>query len=313
MIILGIRTMATAEPLSCEFCSKIFKTRGNLKRHQTTAIYCLQNQGDKRTRKQVLDIADTFNCDYCSKEFMLKANLKTHQDSCSSKSTVQRMNEMGTEPRVKEVQLVEKEKTIDKLEIQIVELKAQIADLINKQHSTTLTAITRPSTNVKNTIKTLQVNNLTPLLTEEMLSHIPMLTRDHFEAGAAGLAQYAVEYPLKDKVIVTDASRRKLRWKNETGAIVEDLEGVELCKKFFEVHREQSRSKISELMKELIDRHNAATDAEDEEEIKLCDERMCKLHELRRGILRLSRGDVDELRTDFVKEVCVKLNPAPSL
>jgi hypothetical protein len=244
---------------------------------------------------------------------MLKANLKTHQDSCSSKSTVQRMNEMGTEPRVKEVQLVEKEKTIDKLEIQIVELKAQIADLINKQHSTTLTAITRPSTNVKNTIKTLQVNNLTPLLTEEMLSHIPMLTRDHFEAGAAGLAQYAVEYPLKDKVIVTDASRRKLRWKNETGAIVEDLEGVELCKKFFEVHREQSRSKISELMKELIDRHNAATDAEDEEEIKLCDERMCKLHELRRGILRLSRGDVDELRTDFVKEVCVKLNPAPSL
>jgi hypothetical protein len=31
------------------------------------------------------------------------------------------------------------------------------------------------------------------------------------EAGEAGLAQYAVEYPLKDKVIVADASRRKLK------------------------------------------------------------------------------------------------------
>jgi hypothetical protein len=226
--------------------------------------------------------------------------------TCKSKGIV-----LDQTALIKKLELTASEQKvkIEMLEFQISRLELQLLEKEKNQQAVTLTAITRPTTNVKNTIKNLQVNNLTPLLTDEMRSHLPMLTHAHFEAGAAGLAQYAVEYPLKDKVIVTDVARRKLKWKNETGAIVEDLEGVELCKKFFEVHREQSRTKISELMKELIDRHNSATDVEDEEEIRLCDERMCKLHELRRGILRLSRGDGDELRTDFVKEVCVKLNP----
>jgi hypothetical protein len=195
----------------------------------------------------------------------------------------------------------------------IIKLEAQVADFINKQQATVLTAITRPSTNVKNTIKNLQVNNLTPLLAEEMRSHIPMLTHEHIRAGAAGLAQYALEYPLKGKVMVADAARRKLKWKDEGGSIVEDLEGVELCKKFFEVHKEDSRRKISELMKEVTDRHSSAIDCEDEEDIKICDELICKLHDLRKNIVQMYKGEPNDLRSGFVKEICTKLGPEPLL
>jgi hypothetical protein len=188
---------------------------------------------------------------------------------------------------------------------QVTKLEAQLVEERKNQQSVTLTAISRPTTNVKN----LQINNLTPLLSDEMRSHIPMLTHDHIRAGAAGLAQYAIEYPLRDKVVVVDASRRKLKWKNESETIIEDLEGAELCKKFFEVHKEDSRSKILELMNEIIKLHAEATDNEDEETIKICDDRICKLHDLRRGITRLSRGERDDLGLDFVKEVCVKLGP----
>jgi hypothetical protein len=203
-----------------------------------------------------------------------------------------------------------RDQTIAERDRTILELKAQVADMINKQQATVLTAITRPTTNVKNTIKNLQVNNLTPLLADEMRSHLPMLTHAHIEDGAAGFARYAVEYPLKDKVMVSDVSRRKLKWKNESETIIEDLDGIELCKKFFEVHREDSRKKIEELMKEVRERHDRAQDEENEEEIKMCDERITKLWDLRRGITRLSKGETDELRTDFVKEVCVKLTPS---
>jgi hypothetical protein len=180
-----------------------------------------------------------------------------------------------------------------------------IADLIAKQQATVLTAITRPTTNVKNTIKNMQVNSLTPLVDAEMRSHIPMLTPAHIEAGAVGFARYAMEHPLKGKVMVTDAARRKLKWKNEEGNIVEDLEGVELCKKFFDVHREGSRSIIAKLMKEVDEQHTIAQESQDEELIKICDERICKLADLRRDITATIKGDTNELRHDFVKEICV--------
>jgi hypothetical protein len=62
-------------------------------------------------------------------------------------------------------------------------------------------------------------------------------------------------------------------------------------------------------MKEVTDRHNAAIDEDDEETIKMCDERICKLHELRKGVLKLSRGERDDFGGTFVKEVVVKLSP----
>jgi hypothetical protein len=252
-----------------------------------------------------LDNIETFDCEYCSRQFTERNKLKKHVANCEPKPIVERLQsdnaDLRTEVKVKDA-------TIAELKDQVARLDIRLAELIKSQERVTLTAITRPTTSVRQTIKNLQVNNLTPLLAEEMRSHIPMLTHAHIEAGAAGLAQYAVEYPLRDKVLVADVSRRKLKWKNEEGIIVEDLEGMELCKKFFEVHKEESRKKIQELMKEVRDVHDQAIDEGDEETIRICDERICKLHELRKGIAWIIQGQKHGLQGDFVREV-VKLTP----
>jgi hypothetical protein len=301
--------------IACEFCAAEFQTKGNLKRHQAKTVYCLEIQHSDKSRKEIKETFETFSCGFCQKELSTKQKLNLHLKICSSKNAVERVREELSERQMvvdeQRVEIITLKTRLEDRDIQIVDLKAQISELQRNQQAITMTAITRPTTNVKNTIKNLQVNNLTPLLPEEMRSHIPMLTHDHIRAGAVGLAQYALEYPLKNKVLVADASRRKLKWKNETGTIVEDLEGVELCRKFFEVHKDDSRVKISELMKEVMERHDAAQDMDDEEEIKHCDELICKLHDLRRGISRLVRGEPDELRSGFVKEICVKLVPDP--
>ncbi len=303
-----------SESLTCQFCLKDFGSKGNLKRHQASAIYCLQIQNQTKTKAEAKKVIETFSCSSCGSRFTRKDSLSIHIANCKSQIATEQLKDLyeAQKVEIREFKLLMsmRDQTIAERDRTILELKAQVADMINKQQATVLTAITRPTTNVKNTIKNLQVNNLTPLLADEMRSHLPMLTHAHIEDGAAGFARYAVEYPLKDKVMVSDVSRRKLKWKNESETIIEDLDGIELCKKFFEVHREDSRKKIEELMKEVRERHDRAQDEENEEEIKMCDERITKLWDLRRGITRLSKGETDELRTDFVKEVCVKLTPS---
>jgi hypothetical protein len=290
----------------CSFCGYTATTKSNLKSHQAKTMYCLEIQhGKVKSSIHVEDDVEDHKCVWCENSYAHKTSLVRHQKLCKAKDSQQRVKDAITPYMLK---IVELEATIRSKDQQIIQLSEQVSELQKAHQAVAMSAVSRP-TSVKTNIKNLQVNNLTPLLTEEMRSHLPMLTHEHINAGAAGLAKYAVDYPLKDKVIIADASRRKIKWKNETGAIVEDLEGVELCKKFFEVHREASREKISELMREVMKNHEEAIDADDTEAIKICDERICKLHDLRRGILRLSRGDTDELRADFVKEVCVKLVP----
>jgi hypothetical protein len=62
---------------TCEYCSKIYSTKGSLTRHQRTAKFCLKLQNKKLDRK--------FNCDDCSYVTGLNNDLTTHIKTCKSK------------------------------------------------------------------------------------------------------------------------------------------------------------------------------------------------------------------------------------
>jgi hypothetical protein len=254
--------------------------------------------GSVKTREEIKRIDLSFHCEFCSMTYASNEPLIKHMKSCKSKTiSVKLKDAMDEIIRLKAVNEMQ--------ERQLIDLKAQVADLINKQHSTALTAITKPPTNVKNTIKNLQINNLQPITNESLTQAIPSLTHDHIKAGAAGYAKYALEFPLRDKILVADAARRKLTWKDEDGQIVNDLEGTELSKKFFAVVKEPSLKAIRDLMRELQDRHGQAIVDDDDDEIRVCDTMMCKLDDLRREIRKTIGGEPTELRNDFVKEICV--------
>jgi hypothetical protein len=194
--------------------------------------------------------------------------------------------------------------TIKEKDTQIKDLKTQLREKENNQHAVTLTAITRPTASVKNTIKNLQINNLQPITDAEMLSHLPYLTREHIQEGASGYARYALEYPLRNKVLIADAARRKLTWKDEGGNLINDTEGSELSRRFFSVFKQPSIKIIRELMEEIRKHHDQAIEDDDDEQIEICDKMLCKLDDLRREIRKTSEGKPSDLKQDFVKEIC---------
>ena len=68
---------------------------------------------------------------------------------------------------------------------------------------------------------------------EHLREQVKFLSQDHIKQGAEGYAQYAVDYPLKDRVVCTDFARRKIKYKNEQGVMVQDPNMSNLSKELF--------------------------------------------------------------------------------
>ena len=66
------------------------------------------------------------------------------------------------------------------------------------------------------------INNLTPITEDHLKEQAQFLTIDHVKNGVDGYVKYALDYPLKDKIVCTDFSRRKIKYKDEEGNIIED-------------------------------------------------------------------------------------------
>ena len=66
----------------CEFCNKIFNSKGNLIKHQKTTKFCIKIQKEQSI-KEVIYV--TYNCQYCKKEFSQSYNLERHLSTCIEK------------------------------------------------------------------------------------------------------------------------------------------------------------------------------------------------------------------------------------
>jgi hypothetical protein len=61
--------------MECEFCQKIFSTKGTLKTHQKTAKYCIKLQEKKGNN------IEKFFCQYCNKE-LSQRQVIFHEQKC---------------------------------------------------------------------------------------------------------------------------------------------------------------------------------------------------------------------------------------
>ena len=76
-----------------------------------------------------------------------------------------------------------------------------------------------------------------PVTDEILYDNVQHLTIDHIKKGAEGYAEYALEYPLKDKLLCSDFSRRKVKFKDKDGNIITDPEMTNLARKFFCINK----------------------------------------------------------------------------
>ena len=127
---------------------------------------------------------------------------------------------------------------------------------------------------------------------EKLKESIGNLTIDHIKKGPEGYAQYALDYPLKDKMICVDYSRRK--FKDKDGNVITDPEMTGLATKFFNSIKDKNKELIclyaNELKEKLGDDNIMDT--------------MVKIFDYKTAVDRGSDGEKTDFHYDFVRQMC---------
>ena len=137
----------------------------------------------------------------------------------------------------------------------------------------------------------------------------------HFKNGIQGLAKYAIDYPLKDRVICTDDSRYQFKWRDgdNDDSVVCDRKMITLVKKLFMALRDKNSQLADVAVKEMRERYFQLTrQVEDNEEdidlqhAKLIEiaEQITKYNSFRENVNRLAEGEEIDIYKKFIDIVC---------
>jgi hypothetical protein len=252
--------------MECEYCQTVLKTLSSLNQHQKTAKYCLSKQNKKPVKE--------YDCSFCGTKFTVKSALLGHLRICKANSPIiqEQLQELDLNKKelesfkhkIKEIQIEsrkkisERDKIISEQKIIIKELHSEYKNQIERQNkdfhnrlqSMAEKAIDKPSTINQHTTTQI-INNLLPITTEHLNDQVQYLTIDHVKHGAVGYAKYALEHPLKDRLVCTDTSRKKGKYKDSDGNIVSDPEMTTITKKLFVAIKDRNSELITEYANDL--------------------------------------------------------------
>ena len=265
--------------MECEYCKHTFKTLSSLNYHKANAKYCLKIQNKEN---------NAFKCDFCPKVLSSKHWLKLHIASCSGNINKIKEHNISLTNENKELKLIN-----DMLESQLLEQKTKIQHLQDKLENIAIKAVSRPVSTTKNT----QINyiqQLQPVTEEHLVSNAANLTIDHIIKGPEGYAEYALNYPLKDRMICSDYSRRKVKFKDKDGNVITDPEMTTLTKKFFESIHEKNKELICKYANELKERLG-------DENVM---DTVVKIFDYKEAVNRACDGEKTDFHHDFVKRMC---------
>ena len=230
---------------------------------------------------------------------------------------------MNYEKKLEEIRLktnqklCEKDKIISEQKNIIKELETeyknriemQNKDLQDRMQSMAEKAIDKPSTVNQNTI----INNLLPITTEHLNNQAQYLTIDHVKNGAIGYAKYALEHPLKDRLVCTDTSRKKGKYKDSDGNIVSDPEMSTITKKLFLAIKDRNSELITEYANDLKNKLDSFgsdnNEMTNEETLKITEmtddliDLVTSVFSQKRQFNEISDGLKPELFHQFVKEI----------
>jgi DNA-directed RNA polymerase subunit RPC12/RpoP len=235
----------------CEFCKNAFSTKTNLNYHKKTANYCLKLRNKEHKEK--------YKCSICDKEYALKDSYNKHYIRCSSHPVITKYRNLYI-LKSNEVENLEKEKIRKDMIIlnhkkNIKELKENIRNLQKQLENVAIKAVSRP-THTSN--KTIQINNyikqMEPLRIDRIKENVPMLTLDHHVKGPEGYAEYALEFPFKDRIVCVDVARNKIKYKNEEGDIIEDPGFRKMMLKLCDALKDRSYKLCQDHYEKLLDK-----------------------------------------------------------
>ncbi len=236
-------------------------------------------------------MSSELKCEYCERSFKSKYTLRKHQEKASYCLLIQedqKAAEKALEGNKLQEELVglrilleQKDEVIKKLEARLAKHEDTIADIARQ-----------PTTKIENTM-----NILSPITAEHLRDQAQFLQMEHIQEGMDGYARYALDYPLKNRVVCTDFSRRKIQYKNGDGKVVSDPDMKKLSHELFKAIRERNDELFTDYMTKLIEAvRNDPTHANQQILTDVC--------ELRAEVRRLADGHKSEMTPSFVKSVC---------
>jgi hypothetical protein len=266
-------------------------------------------------------------CDNCNKQFSNSYNLSKHQRTgpcsvkCESCHTTLRRKDLQEhllncsvilQNKIKELEMQMQFKTSEfnalrvrcsQLEVdneryvsQITQLQTEMQKDIKELKNEVKKANLRQKPQIINNFK---IENLQIVNTQEFSHFANRLTIEHILKGALGYAEYAVNYPLSNKIICTDFARRKLKYKTKKDEVKSDVNLNNLSKDLFSSINARNKELIFEYARENID------SIEDPEEKMLAYSKLMNYISLIRDG---SQGIQHDLYPDFVKQVCTLSN-----
>ena len=253
--------------MECQYCNNSFKNKSSFTRHQKSAKYCLKIRNKSETMSKCV----------CEAIFSSEGILDKHHYTCiiynkqQEKKYQKDINFLKHENdlvksellRVRE-QLQQAKEQLEQKEIQVQKLleqkDKQIYNLQESLKSVAIHAIDHPTTNTTNTTNnhTIKIDNyiqqLEVVTDEHFKEQSQYLTMDHILKGPDGYAEFALEYPLKNRIVCVDYARRKVKFKNKDGNVVVDPDMGVLATKLFRSIRDRNQSLIMSYTDKLKDR-----------------------------------------------------------
>ena len=253
----------------CEFCNKNFSNKSNLKTHQIKAKFCLKLQN--------ITPDSVFKCSICDKSFNVKSSCDRHQEICIT-NPIKLTNEIE---ELKKTILEQKDQALKNALDQIKIYQEQNEKLLMK-------AVSTPK--IKNTYNTVNIEHFTPMTQQHLDDNVKNLTLEHINKGPRGYAEYMVNYPCKDSLVVTDIARMIFKYKDENGDLCVDIEARNLINKISKSIDPHNRELITKAISDI----NSNKRIDVLEQLK----RISELAEYSNGI-----GFMDGAQSDFSRKL----------
>ena len=233
--------------MECEFCKTTLKSLSSLNYHKKTNKKCLE--------KQNIILTDKFiPCEFCNKTFS-NQTLKIHLLSCKNKKEIEKdelienmkkekddiIEEKDDIIEEKDEIIKEKDEIIEEMKKEILFCKNRILELevenkiYSKDHDFVKNLASQPKTNTttNNNNKIKVMNNFfdNPEKVKQIVND--KLTQDHICDGQKGVAQFAINFLLKDdegniNYFCTDPSRSIFKFQNSEGETEKDVKALKL-------------------------------------------------------------------------------------
>ena len=227
-----------SKELTCQFCSKKFKTKYLLRIHQTQAKYCLKIQESQNSQEI---IADLVICKFCSKNFS-SSHFNRHDLTCKKKLEFL-LNKKDQEIAILKIEKEIEISSIYKASAESSKALAERAQAATERAQATLNDIARQPTYQKNSTKNIQnnlmISSLTPLdLSQARVDSIidEKYTKNDFYEGQKGAAQIIHKHILTDsegksQIVCTDTERGTFHHIDLNGEHVIDYKNSHLIDK----------------------------------------------------------------------------------